>query len=183
MPLSPNEAADALNDITRTERKSAMAYGYHAAAPHFFLWGAIWIAEYGGVYFNPRLGPLFPVLSVVGLVGSFIIGWRMKGARRSNYGWRYGATALALFLFISALFAIFPPKSGAQIGAFFPLLVALAYVLSGIWTGALRMAVLGLAVGILTCVGYFYFHPTFMLWMALVGGGALVLGGLWLRRV
>lgn len=183
MPLSPDEAAKTLKDITQTERRSAKAYGYHVSAPHFFLWGAIWMAQYGGYYFNPRLGLLFPILSVVGLIGSFVIGWRMKAARRTNYGWRYGATALAGVLFVSSLFAIFRPTNSAQVGAFFPLLVALVYMLSGIWTSALRMSVLGIAVGALTLVGYFYFPATFMLWMAIVGGGALILGGLWMRSV
>ena len=33
----------------------------------------------------------------------------------------------------------------------------------------------------LTVGGYFWLAPYFMLWMAGVGGGALILGGLWLR--
>jgi hypothetical protein len=35
---------------------------------------------------------------------------------------------------------------------------------------------------VLTIVGFFVLPAIFMLWMAVVGGGALVLGGLWLRR-
>ena len=67
MPLSPNEAADALRDISQTERRSAKAYGYHMMSPHLFLWGAIWLAEYAGFYFNPQLSWLFSALSLAAM--------------------------------------------------------------------------------------------------------------------
>jgi hypothetical protein len=183
MPLSPDEAADTLRDISLTESRSAKAYGYHMMSPHLFLWGLIWMAEYSGFYFNPRLSWLFSALSVVGVVGSFVIGWRMKDGRSDAYGWRYGATIFAAFLFAAAIFAIFHPTSDKQFGAFFPLLVALLYILMGIWSSALRMGVTGVVLGVVTVVGYFYFPATFTLWMAIAGGGALILGGLWMRSV
>ena len=183
MPLSPNEAADALRDISQTESRSAKAYGYHMMSPHLLLWGAIWLAEYGGFYLDPRRSWLFSALSLVGVAGSFLIGWRMKRGRANDYSWRYGATIGVAFLFVSAIFAIFHPVSDRQIGAFFPLLVALLYVLMGIWGNAFRMGVTGLALGVITLVGYFDFPATFMLWMAIAGSGALVLGGLWMRSV
>jgi len=182
-PLSPNEAADALRDISKTELRSAKAYGYRMTSPHLFLWGAIWLAEYAGFYFDPHKSWLFSALSLVGLVGSFIIGWWMKGSRGTYTSWRYFATVVLAFLFVTALFAIIPPTTAKQMGAFFPLLVALLYCLMGIWGNALRMGVTGLALGTITLVGYFYFPATFMLWMAIAGGGALMLGGLWMRSV
>jgi hypothetical protein len=86
-----------------------------------------------------------------------------------------------VILFISAIFAIMPPRTSAQIAAFFPILVALFYLLIGIWTRGARMIVLGLAVGALTLFGYFYLPVYFLLWMAVVGGGGMILGGIWLR--
>lgn len=183
MPLSPNEAADALKDLSSTERRSASAYGYHTASPHLILWGFIWIAEYGGFYFFPHRPAIFPLLSVAGIFGSYIIGRRMKGAASTNFSWRYFATFVAIFAFVGALFIVMPPTRDAQLVAFFPLLVALAYVLMGIWRGLVRIGVVGVAIGVLTLVGYFYLQPYFLPWIAAVGGGALLLGGLWLRRV
>jgi DNA-binding MarR family transcriptional regulator len=69
-----------------------------------------------------------------------------------------------------------------QAGAVFPLLVALWYALLGIWRRGMRMALLGLVLGLLTVAGYFWLAQYFLLWMAVVGGGALILGGFWLRR-
>lgn len=183
MPLSPNEAADALRDISQTENRSAKAYGYHMMSPHLLLWGAIWLGEYGGFYLDPRRSGMFSLLSLVGVAGSFLIGWWMKRGRADHSSWRYGATLVAAFFFVTAFFAIFHPLSATQIGAFFPLLVAFLYVLMGIWGNAFRMGATGVALCVITLVGYFYFPATFMLWMAIAGSGALILGGLWMRSV
>ena len=60
------------------------------------------------------------------------------------------------------------------------LIVALFYFLGGLWIGS-RLAVTGLALAVLTLVGYYLFPAYFLLWMAVVGGGALILAGVWLR--
>jgi hypothetical protein len=108
--------------------------------------------------------------------------WIDKLARRSR-GWKYGVNCLAIILFIYAVYAILPPTSDVQAVAFFPLLVALIYVLVGVWTRAARIALLGFALGVLTVGGFFWLPQYFLLWMAGVGGGALILGGFWLRRI
>ena len=105
----------------------------------------------------------------------------MKAGRGESFGLRFGGTFVAVVLFIGALFAIMPPHTDAQVAAFFPILVALFYLLIGVWTEGARMIVLGLAVGALTLFGFFYLAPYFALWMAVVGGGGLILGGFWLR--
>lgn len=183
MPLSPNEAADALKDLSATERRSATAYENHQASPHLILWGLIWIAEYGGFYLYPHRPLIFPLLSLLGVVGSFIIGSRMQRTKPARFSWRYFGTFVAFLAFVTALFAIMPPVRGEQTGAFFPLLVALAYTLMGIWRDMPRIGVVGVALGVLTIIGYFYVQQYYLLWFAFVGGGALILGGLWLRRI
>jgi hypothetical protein len=60
--------------------------------------------------------------------------------------------------------------------------VALAYVLTGLWSG-LRFVVAGVAVAVLTLGGFFYLPQHFLLWEGFVGGGALILAGIWFRRV
>jgi hypothetical protein len=186
MAVSRNEARETLRDISKTQQRSAMAHGYSQAAPHFFLWGVIWMLGYGSVYLGPHWSYVFPVLSGIGLIGSFIIGWRTKSqTARANsaMSWRYWASVVAILLFITAFFAIMRPVNGLQIGAFFPILVGLFYALAGIWTGAARMIVAGLVMGALTVIGYFYFPAYFAIWMAVLGGGALILGGFWLRTL
>jgi hypothetical protein len=77
---------------------------------------------------------------------------------------------------------IFYPFSGMQIGSLFPLVIGWSYVVLGIWAGA-RLTFTGLFIVVLTLVGFFYLPAYFMLWMAFIGGGGLIAGGLWLRSV
>jgi hypothetical protein len=182
MPLSPSEAAETLRDINLTARRSANVYGYQAAAPHLILWGIIWAIGYTGSYVRPGWSSIWIFLVIAGLIGSFWIGIRMKPTG-AGYDWRFGATALAVFLFIFVLFAIMPPQSDGQAGAFFPILVALFYSLVGIWTRGMRMLLTGIALAALTVFGFFILKQYFLLWMAAVGGGGLILGGFWLRSV
>jgi hypothetical protein len=184
MSIPPQEAAHALRDIEHAQRHSAGAYRDQKFSPHLFLWGAIWIIGYAGTYIWPGASAIWLALVPIGMIGSFWMGSRGAGDRsRAFSGWQYAATALAIFLFISALVAILPPKSGAQIGALIPVLVAFFYAVVGVWTRGTRIALLGLALGVLTVGGYFWLPQYFLLWMAGVGGGALILGGVWLRRV
>jgi hypothetical protein len=88
-----------------------------------------------------------------------------------------------VFAFIAAVFVILPPSNDAQISAFFPTVVALFYCLIGIWTRGTRLVFAGIAVAALTLGGYFLLPQYFTLWMAVAGGGALILGGIWLRTV
>jgi phosphatidylglycerophosphate synthase len=182
--IQQQEAADALREIARAEQHSGTAYRYHRASPHLFLWGFIWIVGYAVGYARPQWHVFWAILTVLGFLGSFFISWRARTRdSRTSFGWRYAATFVAMFLFVEALFAILPPQFSLQIDAFFPLLIALWYALLGIWTRGTRIALLGFTLGALTVGGYFSLHHYFDLWMAAVGGGALILGGFWLRRV
>jgi hypothetical protein len=181
MPLSREQAQDALRDVERASRRSTAAYGYRMAWPHLILWGVVWMIGYGTMAAKLRWDWLWPVLSLTGTVGSFWLGWSMSRAKSTGFDGRYGATFLAIFFFVTALFVILPPTSDAQFGAFFPILVALYYALIGIWTRGVRMLVAGFALAALTLLGFLYLRQSFELWMTVVGGGGLILGGLWLR--
>jgi hypothetical protein len=179
VPLSRNEAETALRDISTAERASATTYGYRRASPYLVLWGVVWAVGYGVTYVRPQYTIIWPVLVALGMIASFWIGWKSDPAGKVDC--RYVATLLAVFFFVMAVFAVLAPRTNAQISAFFPILVALFYSLIGIWTRGARMVFAGVVVAVLTIVGYFWFPQIFLLWMAAVGGGALILGGLWLR--
>ena len=89
---------------------------------------------------------------------------------------------VAFGAFIAATYAVFGRVTPAQQAAFVPLIVALGYTLLGIWKGP-RFLVTGIVIAVLTLGGFFFLHAHFLLWMAFVGGGALLLAGLWLRTV
>jgi hypothetical protein len=181
MSLSREQAQEALRAVERTTQRSNAAMSYRMSAPHLILWGVIWVIGYGAMAAKMNWTPLWPALSATGTVGSFVIGWRMTRAKAQGFDGRFGATFLAIFLFVTAVFVILPPKTDTQFGAFFPILVSLYYALIGIWTRGARILVAGVALAILTMAGFLYLQSIFNLWMAVVGGGGLILGGLWLR--
>jgi hypothetical protein len=178
MALSPQDASAALRDIEDAEARSAMLRAYRYTGPYLILWGALWAVGYGLTDFFPRQGAaIWSVVVPIGVIADLV---GMRGGR--NGSWRYIASAAAAALFLVAIFLVMAPVSARQISAVIPLCVALMYVLRGIWGGP-RYVVAGLAIAVLTLAGFFLLKSHFLLYMAAVGGGALILGGLWLRRV
>jgi hypothetical protein len=94
----------------------------------------------------------------------------------------FNGTALIAFAFITATCVVMSPVTPRQVGAFIPLVVAASYAVLGLWIGA-RFIAVGAALAALTLGGFLLLPAHFELWMAAVGGGALLVGGLWLRRV
>jgi hypothetical protein len=84
-------------------------------------------------------------------------------------------------VFAVSVIAVMQPHDPRQTGAFFPLLIAAGYGVFGSF-GAPRVLALGAALAALTLAGFFTLRDIFSLYMAVVGGGGLILGGLWLRR-
>ncbi|HEY1837910.1 MAG: hypothetical protein WBQ17_08285 [Rhizomicrobium sp.] len=181
MPMTPAEAANALRDIDQTEQHSSTLHGYEKASPFLILWGVMWALGYSGTFFFPPYTNLiWLVIAAVGTIGSMMLGKRAKPAGEQKFSWKFFFSWLAAIAAIASVLTIFFPFSGMQIGSLFPLMIGWAYVVLGIWMGA-RLAITGLFIVVLTLIGFFYLPAYFMLWMALVGGGGLLVGGLWLR--
>jgi hypothetical protein len=183
MTISPQQATEALLDIERAQRRAFVLRGYEVGAPHFLLWGAIWFVGYGLTeVFPAQAGLSWIALSFGGALGGYLLG-KAAAARGlvSKDAWRYLAAVGSTVAFMLLTYAIMQPRDSAQFGAFPALLVSFHYVLAGIWKGT-RWIVVGIIVGGLTMAGYELLHENFNLWMALVGGGALVSTGLWFRR-
>ena len=179
MALSPQDAAAALRDIARAETRSATLREYQRAAPHFIIWGVLWAVGYGlSDVFPSHANAIWAVIVPIGVVAGIVA---MRGGR-SALGWRYAAVMGAILAFFVAGAFVLTPVTGRQVAAIIPLFVALMYVLRGIWAGP-RYIVAGIAVAALTLAGFFLLRDHFSLWMAGVGGGALILAGVWLRKV
>jgi hypothetical protein len=184
MSLSSKEAAETLSDVEQASRRSARAFGYRKASPHLILWGLIWLIGYSATDLRPAdAGLIWLALVVVGCAISFFLGRKDKSAKAAGQGngWRVLGVAAIIFVFVGATFAIFH-VSGMMIGVFTPLLVGAIYAGMGLWLG-LRFVVTGFAITALTLGGYFYLPEHFLLWMAFVTGGGLILAGIWFRTV
>ncbi len=195
MTLSHDEAAQTLSEIARTGHRSAQAHHYASASPQFILWGLIWVAGYTGSYLLPNYGFVGYInwlwfgLSNAGVIGGILIGRHQhrhltpaQQAEARVIGFRTGMSGFAAFLFVVATVAVMQPADWAAIGAFVPLMIALFYIAFGLFYGP-RFVYAGIVVAALTLGGWFVVPQLFLLWMALVGGGSLVLVGLWLKKV
>ena len=185
MPISSQEAAEALNDIAHVQRRASIFRGYEKGAPHFILWGLIWMVGYGVSDFYPALtGRVWLLLDVVGITGSYLLGRAAVAAipiARDGYGVRFAALGATMLAFILTTYYIMRPHEVAQFGAFPALLMAALYTVMGIWRGS-RWAASGIVLGICTIGGFALFKDHYMLWMAAAGGSTLLLTGFWLRR-
>jgi hypothetical protein len=178
MTLSPQDAAAALHDIHAAEARSATLREYQRAAPHFIIWGILWAVGYGlSDVFPLHANAIWAVIVPIGVLAGVVA---MRGGR-STLGWRYAAVMVSILAFFAASVLVLAPVTGRQVAALIPLFVALMYVLRGIWAGP-RYIVAGVAIAALTLAGFVLLRDHFSLWMAGVGGAALILAGLWLRK-
>jgi len=180
MSVTQQDATEALRLVQEAGARSETLRGYQSASPHLILWGCVYAVAYSFSFARPDLAQWpWIVLVPIASIGDVVIGKR----DRSGVDWKIFPILFATFLaFIIATEAIMQPTSSTQMGAFVPLVIAACYIAVGAAAGA-RFIYTGVALGVLTLVGFFVFPSIFLLWMAVVGGGALVLGGVWLRQV
>lgn len=193
MVVSKHEAAQALSEIdTVRQRTESMQY-YRGAAPHFVIWGGVWLLANSTTALYPALSnTAWPLLIFLGSVLSTWLGIRTgrryaatmnsqpKHARKS--GWQFGATWFAVIAYFIANFALLPDLDAKQGNAYISMFWAFLYTLMGIWTGW-RILTVGILTAASILVGYFVITTHYFLWMGLVTGSLLMLGGLWLRKV
>ena len=183
MSLTPNEAAQSLRDVTETEQRSTELHHYRNSAPFFWWWGSYWVLGYGATAFWPwEAWKIWSGLSVVAMLGHSLI---VRHVHRDNPAagrdWRWGAAGMIFWVFLIGTFAIVG-FNGLKVGAFTPLLMGAAYAIAGLFFG-IRFLVTGFAVMVATILGYFFLREYFAIWMAIVGGGALILTGFWMRKI
>jgi hypothetical protein len=188
MAITQAEAASALRDVEAATDRTVTMRAYSFASPHLVLWGLVWIAGYGlmGALPLEQWGMAWALLNGVGAGGSALLGYRSRVAARHAGLRAPGVCAMlvAIFfvcLFIVAVYVVFAPTRPEPYLVFPALVLGLVYVVAGVWKMR-RMAVIGAAVFILALAGYALLQPWLAYWLAAVGGGGLVLGGLWLRK-
>lgn len=181
MSLSSEQASQALREVEAISHRSSQLYRYQRFAPMLVLWGVIWLVGFALTHFFPsRASEIWLPLDVIGIAGCIFLGRRGKANASNGTSWRWLASALAVVAFYIVVLNVFQPFSGEKSAVLISLIVALFYFLSGLWIGS-RLAVTGFALAVLTLVGYYLLPAYFLLWMAVVGGGALILAGVWLR--
>jgi hypothetical protein len=183
MTIDPTDAASALTDIDEIVRRVRQSRIYNFSSLMLIMWGALVFAGYVTSYIWPRSGGLlWIVLDVIGLAASLAIGASTRQRAGVNtFSTRFLA-AFVLFVVFGCILSIgvghFRPR---QMDAFWPIYFMMVYTIVGLWFGYAFVAI-GVGITALTLIGYFFAGDWFNLWMAVVDGGGLILGGLWMRR-
>jgi hypothetical protein len=183
MTIQANEAASALKDAEAAAGRAASAHGYRIASGYLILWGAIWTAANIATQVSLPVGQMvWTVGAVIGIAASTWLGSRQTG-RGAKGGWvKALLIGMAIAGFGVGVSVIAPPLDYGQGEAVACLAVGAIYVAMGA-TAGLRLAAVGAAIMVATVAGWLFARDQFFLWMAAAGGGGLILGGLWLRKV
>ena len=181
--IDAKEAASALSDIDSIVHRVRQSTIYNLASLMLIWWGALILVGNIATDLWPRKGGyVWIAVNVVGLAGTFALGaYHSRRMNARSFDFRMAA-AVVLFFGFGILWSIvlghFAPR---QLGVFWPTYFMMVYTIVGLWVGAAFVAI-GLGITALTLVGYFFIGGWFDLWMAIVNGGGLLLGGLWMRR-
>ena len=170
MTIDPKEAANALGAVAVVERRTREALYYAGASSILILWGVAWAIGHAITFAAPTLAnAAWVVINVVGTVASLLIGFARSRRRARPWDWRLGIAFVVMIVFGMFTQWLLGATQWREISA-------------GMWIG--RFFILsGAFVVLVVLADYAWGGAWFNLWLGAVGGGAMVLGGLWLRRV
>ena len=187
MTVTRNDAATALHDVDSAGRHSLTLFQYGLASPFLLLWGVLWIVAGVVAALSPdNAGVGWLAVDIAGFAGTgILIAIQSRrygeGAGRSQM-FRCLATGAVAVAFVALTLFVFAPVSDVEVLMLITLVVAAAYVVAGCWAGG-RYAAVGLVLAGVA-IGLFRLAPGFVpLVVPFVGGGTLILGGLWMRSV
>ena len=186
MTITRSDAATALQDADSASRHSLALFQYGLASPFLLLWGALWIVAGVVAALSPdNAGIGWLVVDVAGLAGTGILiavqSHRYgEGTGRSQL-FRCLATGAVVVAFVVLTLSVFAPVSDVEVLTLITLVVAAAYVVAGCWTGGRYVAVGVVLAGV--AISLYHLAPDLVPPVVpFVGGGTLILGGLWMRR-
>lgn len=183
MGIDPKEAASALSDIDAIAHRVRQSIIYNLASMLIILWGGLVFAANIASFVWPRWAGYFWFAAyVAGSAGSIAIsaaGYARTRIRSVDIRMLLAFLLFMAFgMFVSSWLGHFTPR---ELGTFWAIYYMMVYTIAGLWIGDAFVAI-GLSIIALTLIGYFYVGPWFEPWMAVVNGGGLILGGLWMRR-
>lgn len=181
--IDSQQASEALSDINAIVRRVRQSRIYNLASLMMIMWGMLVFAGNAASFLWPLFaGYAWFAVYVVGIAGSFAIStvsYPRTGVRTFDVRM---LTALLLFIAFGTFCCWLGHLTTArQIGTFWAIYFMLVYTIAGLWVGY-AFVVIGVGVTALTLIGYFFVGNWFEPWMAVVNGGGLILGGLWMRR-
>lgn len=188
MNVSQEEAQESLSAVRDATVRTHKAITSTYANPLLILWGTLWIIAYTSTHFFLSYAfHIFMTMAAVGGVGTAVIIWvfhskaSIQETSGSKFGRRIAILWILLCVYIPIWLILLAPFSGIQCNAFICTASMFAYIVMGLWFDNRFMIVLGLALTATTLAGFYVLRDFYCLWMACVGGGALLGTGLYIR--
>jgi hypothetical protein len=181
--IDSKEASAALSDINAMVQRVRQSHIYDRASLIAIACGVLVFAGNLANYIAPGYGGVIWItvnlLNVVVVAAMSIVGYPTTGLRTFDFR---VLTAFAFFFAFGILATRVLGHFGSrELGVFWPTYFMLFYCLAGLWFGWAFIAI-GLSITVLTLIGYFLITGlAFLLWMAVVNGGGLIVSGLWMR--
>ena len=186
MNISPNEAEQALAEIQAVMQKTRQSIASSNAHISLIVTGIVWLIGFLCTQFlsGEILTYIWIGLSILGSALATILsirtGKRVRSPSAATTAKRIGLIWLLLVVYCIAAIAVAWPLDGKQLTTFIVLFVLVSWLVMGlllsftsIWPGLLLIA--------LVLAGYFLLPGIFYLWMAILGGGGMILLGLYIR--
>jgi len=181
--IDSKEASQALSEVDEVVKRVRQSRIYDRASLIAIACGVLVAAGNIANFIVPRYGGgiwvAVNVLNVAVVAVISLVDYPRTGLR--TFDFRVLAAFLLFFAFgllVTGVLGHFGPR---ELGTFWPIYFMLFYCLAGLWFGSAFIAV-GLSITALTLIGYFFIGGAlFLLWMAAVNGGGLVLSGLTMR--
>ncbi len=183
MDISKKEAEETL-DIIRSisnRTKTSIANG---GAYYLILWGIIWFFGFLGNQFihSSLIGFIWMGLNIVGTALSIYVGKRIGGQVKSQLGKLLFQFWIAIFIFtVVAVVLIIPFKNYVALSMMVITMVMLGYTIMGFLTN-IFLSYIGISVTVVGLVSYLLFPQFFGIIMAFLGGGTLIVSGIYMLK-
>jgi hypothetical protein len=186
MNISPNEAEEALAAIQTMAQKTRHSIASGSVYISLIITGLVWLIGFTATQFlsAPLIIWIWIVTSIVGSVFATFMGIRTaKRVRITSSavtGKRIVIFWVLLTLFAAAIIAVAHPTDGKQITLIIILFAMIGQMGMGLllsfsatwWT---------VPVAAVALLGYFLAPEWFYLWMGLLGGGVMIVLGVYIR--
>lgn len=186
MDISPDEAEEALADIQKISQKTRRSIASSGVHISLIATGIVWLGGFMSTQFltGDILIYIWIGLSLLGSISGTLLGMRsgkrVRSPSTAATAKRIGLIWLLLAIYCAAAIAVAWPMEGKQITTTVILFVLISWLVMGsllsitsIWPGLIIIA--------LVLAGYFLLPAIFYLWIAILGGGGMIILGLYIR--
>lgn len=181
--IDSKEASAALSEINDMVQRVRQSRIYDLASQFMVVAGILVVAGNLATFLVPRYAAvIWPAVNVLTVSISAVIS--IYDHRRTgllSFDFRIFFVFVLFYAFGMLCTLVLGHFGPREMGTFWPIYFMLFYCIAGLWFGRAFLAI-GLAITLLTLIGYFFITSgEFLIWMAVVNGGGLIVSGLWMR--